>query len=232
LILKLKKNAIKIVKPGQTPEDKLELVFGFATPKDKDTWLTAIQNLVNPSTSNSSPNTPVHRPTMKKGESTIALVSKMGTLSRKQSVLPPPPPQFSLKNSQDQSTSPPTNQNSFLSRSNSNLPQVQQPANYTTNFDPNVDSLSNLALEDDDWDAPPPNEWKEVGTPDGKVYYYNRRTRETSWRQPPPGSVIITIQMQQMQQNVQNAWQEAYTEDGRLYYYNLVTKEVSWPQRN
>jgi len=211
----------------------LELVFGFPTPKDRDTWLTSIQNLINPPNSSSSPSTPVHRPTMKKGESTIALVSKMGTLSRKQSVLPPPPPQFSLKNSQDQSTSPPSNQNSFLSRSNSSIPQQQpqQQTNYTTNFDPNVDSLSNLALEDDDWDAPPPNEWKEVGTPDGKVYYYNRRTRETSWRQPPPGSVIITIQMQQMQQNIQSAWQEAYTEDGRLYYYNQVTKEVSWPQK-
>lgn len=34
------------------------------------------------------------------------------------------------------------------------------------------------------------DEWKQVKTPEGKFYYYNRRTRATQWRRPESGIII------------------------------------------
>lgn len=36
------------------------------------------------------------------------------------------------------------------------------------------------------------DEWKQAKTPEGKSYYYNRRTRESSWKAPTTG-IIITL---------------------------------------
>jgi hypothetical protein len=37
------------------------------------------------------------------------------------------------------------------------------------------------------------DEWKEAKTPEGKSYYYNRRTRESSWRPPNTGKIISLV---------------------------------------
>jgi len=66
------------------------------------------------------------------------------------------------------------------------------------------------------------DEWKEVTTSDGKIYYYNRRTRETSWLPPPEGSIIIRPQATQPPQDYvdpSTAWKEARTPDGRYFSF-------------
>lgn len=57
--------------------------------------------------------------------------------------------------------------------------------------------------------------WQEARDDQGRVYYYNVTTHETSWEKPaenlPTGS-----------------WKAYKTEDGRDYYHNEVTGETTW----
>lgn len=64
-------------------------------------------------------------------------------------------------------------------------------------------------------------DWKELKTEDGKTYYYNKVTKETTWTNPFTKDA-------KGEQNLQEIWREAKTEDGRTYYYNKVTKETTW----
>jgi chromosome segregation ATPase len=64
-------------------------------------------------------------------------------------------------------------------------------------------------------------DWKELKTEDGKTYYYNKITKETTWTNPFTKDA-------KPEQNLQEIWREAKTEDGRTYYYNKQTKETTW----
>lgn len=52
----------------------------------------------------------------------------------------------------------------------------------SVNADLNI-GASNLRQTPPDQN-PLPEEWKEVETPDGKRYYYNKITKQTSWTRP------------------------------------------------
>ncbi|GEQ66729.1 hypothetical protein JCM33374_g392 [Metschnikowia sp. JCM 33374] len=56
--------------------------------------------------------------------------------------------------------------------------------------------------------------WQQVQDDQGRVYYYNSETQETSWENP----------------EVKNAgtWQTYATEDGKEYYYNETTGVTTW----
>lgn len=55
--------------------------------------------------------------------------------------------------------------------------------------------------------------WQEVQDDQGRVYYYNPETQETSWENPETASSV---------------WKAYTTEDGREYYYNESTGETTW----
>lgn len=61
------------------------------------------------------------------------------------------------------------------------------------------------------------SEWEEAVADDGRVYYYNVRTQETSWEKPA----------EQTADGV-SEWSVFKTDDGREYYYNERTQETTW----
>eukprot|EP01012_Entosiphon_sulcatum_P019049 TRINITY_DN23885_c0_g1_i1.p1 TRINITY_DN23885_c0_g1~~TRINITY_DN23885_c0_g1_i1.p1 ORF type:complete len:776 (-),score=117.30 TRINITY_DN23885_c0_g1_i1:30-2357(-) len=63
----------------------------------------------------------------------------------------------------------------------------------------------------------PDDPWREVTTPDGRTYYYNKITKQTRWRKPTDVEAELATQ-----------WKEARTPDGRIYYYNPSTRETRW----
>eukprot|EP01102_Stenamoeba_stenopodia_P010181 TRINITY_DN303_c0_g1_i2.p1 TRINITY_DN303_c0_g1~~TRINITY_DN303_c0_g1_i2.p1 ORF type:complete len:556 (-),score=195.27 TRINITY_DN303_c0_g1_i2:87-1754(-) len=65
-------------------------------------------------------------------------------------------------------------------------------------------------------------DWKELKTEDGKTYYYNKVTKETTWSNP------FAPKEAKGADAPADVWKEAKTEDGRTYYYNRVTKETTW----
>jgi len=67
-------------------------------------------------------------------------------------------------------------------------------------------NISNLSISEDD------DRWKEAVAPDGRKYYFNSVTKQTSWDKP-----IMNTE-----------WKEATTADGKQYYYNAKTKETRW----
>mmetsp|Transcript_76437 Transcript_76437/g.203077 ORF Transcript_76437/g.203077 Transcript_76437/m.203077 type:complete len:352 (-) Transcript_76437:89-1144(-) len=65
--------------------------------------------------------------------------------------------------------------------------------------------------------------WKEV-TADGKTYYYNERTRETTWTKPPEEDLIKTPPPPPPPPPV---WRPV-DHDGATYYWNEQTGESTW----
>lgn len=55
--------------------------------------------------------------------------------------------------------------------------------------------------------------WQEVQDDQGRVYYYNPETQETSWDNPEAPSSL---------------WKVYTTEEGKEYYYNESTGETTW----
>jgi len=72
-------------------------------------------------------------------------------------------------------------------------------------------------------DALPPGWTEHVDPRSGKTYYYNKSTKETSWKKPsaapaPPPS-----------DELPPGWAECVDPNsGKTYYYNKTTKETSW----
>ncbi|CAG0881360.1 unnamed protein product [Cyprideis torosa] len=64
--------------------------------------------------------------------------------------------------------------------------------------------------------------WKEYKAEDGKPYYFNELTRESSWEKPKelmtPAEKILA----------ECPWKEFKTDEGRTYYHNNSTKESAW----
>lgn len=64
--------------------------------------------------------------------------------------------------------------------------------------------------------------WQEAKAPDGRTYFYNTVTRETSWQKPAellsPAERALANQ----------PWKEYTAPDGRKYYSNSQTKETVW----
>jgi len=78
-------------------------------------------------------------------------------------------------------------------------------------------------------ESPLPSDWKESQTPDGKRYYFNTVTKQTSWTRPD-SSPTVQHQAPESQPPSQSVgeWREAMAPDGRIYYFNTVTKQTSW----
>lgn len=67
------------------------------------------------------------------------------------------------------------------------------------------------------------SEWTEHKSSDGRIYYYNRVTRESRWEKPDELKAA-----EDSKRSTSSAWNEFKTSDGRVYFYNAVTKESRW----
>uniref|UniRef100_A0A6P7FXM2 Pre-mRNA-processing factor 40 homolog A isoform X2 n=1 Tax=Diabrotica virgifera virgifera TaxID=50390 RepID=A0A6P7FXM2_DIAVI len=68
----------------------------------------------------------------------------------------------------------------------------------------------------------PGSEWTEHKAPDGRTYYYNSVTKQSSWQKPDqlktPAELLLS----------QCPWKEYTADNGKIYYHNVTTKESRW----
>ncbi|GFH60980.1 hypothetical protein CTEN210_17456 [Chaetoceros tenuissimus] len=83
--------------------------------------------------------------------------------------------------------------------------------------------------------ASPPHPWKAATAPDGRTYYFNQDTLETTWEMPYQGPAVSLEEKGPSQQQEQIAdvahscpWKAATAPDGRTYYFNENTQETTW----
>jgi len=69
---------------------------------------------------------------------------------------------------------------------------------------------------------PAPVLWQEARAADGRTYYYNTATKETTWTKP--AEVMTPVEKALAAQ----PWKEYSTPEGRKYYYNTETKQTVW----
>ncbi|CAB3402321.1 unnamed protein product [Caenorhabditis bovis] len=82
-----------------------------------------------------------------------------------------------------------------------------------------------MAAEDSQTSSPQTNvdsEWTEHKHTDGRVYYYNKITKQSSWVKPDS---LKTAEEKAVNQCV---WREYKTDEGKPYYYNVLTKQTTW----
>ncbi|CAN0905788.1 Pre-mRNA-processing protein 40A [Linum grandiflorum] len=91
-------------------------------------------------------------------------------------------------------------------------PTGQQPP--VSSSDPATDASSGGPQSSQDW--------QEHTAPDGRRYYYNKRTRQSSWEKP--FDLMTPIE----RADASTVWKEFTTPEGKTYYYNKVTKQSKW----
>jgi pre-mRNA-processing factor 40 len=64
--------------------------------------------------------------------------------------------------------------------------------------------------------------WGEHRAPDGRTYYYNSLTKESSWEKPED------LKSPQEKLLSQCPWKEYKSDTGKIYFHNAVTKESRW----
>ncbi|KAG8051735.1 hypothetical protein GUJ93_ZPchr0001g29805, partial [Zizania palustris] len=69
---------------------------------------------------------------------------------------------------------------------------------------------------------PSSSDWQEHTSADGKKYYYNKKTRQSSWEKP--AELMTPLE----RADASTEWKEFTTPEGRKYYYNKVTKQSKW----
>ncbi|XP_012450388.1 pre-mRNA-processing protein 40A isoform X1 [Gossypium raimondii] len=101
------------------------------------------------------------------------------------------------------------NQNVSLATPTQHTSQQPPPSSADTNA--NVPSLT-----------PQSSDWQEHTSADGRRYYYNKRTRQSSWEKP------LELMTPIERADASTVWKEFTTPEGRKYYHNKVTKESKW----
>lgn len=66
------------------------------------------------------------------------------------------------------------------------------------------------------------SDWQEHATSDGRRYYYNKKTKQSSWEKP------VELMTPLERADASTVWKEFTTPEGKKYYYNKVTKESKW----
>ncbi|XP_069086622.1 pre-mRNA-processing factor 40 homolog B isoform X2 [Pleurodeles waltl] len=62
--------------------------------------------------------------------------------------------------------------------------------------------------------------WSEHKSPDGRTYYYNSETKQSTWEKPEELKSKVELS--------QCPWKEYKSDTGKPYYYNSQTKESRW----
>jgi len=92
--------------------------------------------------------------------------------------------------------------------------------------------------DDEFYDAAelPPG-WEEGKTPDGKIYFVNHGTRQTTWLDPLTGESTLPIAEQNQKMSLQqilakgplpHGWDAALTSDGIPYFIDHNTQTTTW----
>ncbi|CAB4266162.1 unnamed protein product [Prunus armeniaca] len=66
------------------------------------------------------------------------------------------------------------------------------------------------------------SDWQEHTSGDGRRYYFNRRTKQSSWEKP------LELMTPMERADASTVWKEYTSSDGKKYYYNKVTRESKW----
>ncbi|KAK4801889.1 hypothetical protein SAY86_000092 [Trapa natans] len=66
------------------------------------------------------------------------------------------------------------------------------------------------------------SDWQEHESATGRRYYYNKKTKQSSWEKP------MELMTPMERADASTVWKEFSTSDGRKYYYNKVTKQSVW----
>uniref|UniRef100_A0A914HTF2 WW domain-containing protein n=1 Tax=Globodera rostochiensis TaxID=31243 RepID=A0A914HTF2_GLORO len=62
--------------------------------------------------------------------------------------------------------------------------------------------------------------WSKHTADDGRVYFYNRATKVSSWTKPD--------ELKTQEEKERSVWKEYKTPEGKPYYYNTLTKVTTW----
>ncbi|KAK1319755.1 Pre-mRNA-processing protein 40A [Acorus calamus] len=93
------------------------------------------------------------------------------------------------------------------------VPQSSQSSNASTLPVSTSQSISTQVSHSD---------WQEHTSDDGKRYYYNKKTRQSSWEKP------VELMTPIERADASTVWKEFTTAEGRKYYYNKLTKQSKW----
>ncbi|KAI4337080.1 hypothetical protein L6164_015535 [Bauhinia variegata] len=66
------------------------------------------------------------------------------------------------------------------------------------------------------------SDWQEHTSADGRRYYYNKRTRQSSWEKP------LELMSPIERADASTVWKEFTSAEGRKYYYNKITQQSTW----
>ncbi|XP_033098014.1 pre-mRNA-processing factor 40 homolog A-like [Anneissia japonica] len=64
--------------------------------------------------------------------------------------------------------------------------------------------------------------WTEHKAPDGRIYFYNTQTKQSSWEKPDDLKTHAEYLLSQC------AWKEFKSDSGKIYFHNNTTKESKW----
>ena len=67
-----------------------------------------------------------------------------------------------------------------------------------------------------------PSKWTEHKAPDGRTYFYNSATRQSSWEKPDALKSAAEKLLSQCH------WKEYVADNGKVYFHNTSTKESVW----
>ncbi|CAI9266373.1 unnamed protein product [Lactuca saligna] len=66
------------------------------------------------------------------------------------------------------------------------------------------------------------SDWQEYTAGDGRRYYYNKNTKQSSWEKP------LELMTPLERADASTVWKEFTTAEGKKYYYNKDTKQSKW----
>ncbi|KAL5706672.1 hypothetical protein ACHQM5_024810 [Ranunculus cassubicifolius] len=66
------------------------------------------------------------------------------------------------------------------------------------------------------------SDWQEHTSADGRRYYYNKNTKQSSWEKP------LELMTPLERADASTVWKEFTTPEGKKYYYNKVTSVSKW----
>ncbi|KAJ8773273.1 hypothetical protein K2173_028450 [Erythroxylum novogranatense] len=87
---------------------------------------------------------------------------------------------------------------------------------------PSVSSSSDPAINIPNFSQQSSSDWQEHTAADGRRYYYNKKTKQSSWEKP------FELMSPVERADASTVWKEFTTPEGKKYYYNKVTKQSKW----
>ncbi|PWA46079.1 pre-mRNA-processing protein 40A [Artemisia annua] len=97
-----------------------------------------------------------------------------------------------------------------------NVTPVSQPGQQPSTTAPTNQQASSTGQE------PSAADWQEFTAADGRRYYYNKRTKQSSWEKP------MELMTPLERADASTVWKEFTTAEGKKYYYNKDTKQSKW----